>query len=368
MPQQIRVLSIDGGGIRGIIPAMILAEIEKRTHKPISELFHLIAGTSTGGILALGLVKPDAHGKPAYSAQQAIALYDREGARVFSRSIWHRLHAVGSIAEEKYPADGIEAVLDEYFGDARLKDALTDVFITAYEIERRFPFLFKSRKARKDPIYNFPLKQAARATSAAPTYFEPLKLEAEAGDTAEYYALVDGGVYANNPALCAYVEAKTMFPEADDFLVVSLGTGEMTRPLPYDQARAWGLIQWAQPILNVVFDGVSDTVDYQLKQLLPKKKGAQRYYRFQVRLDEGNDDLDDASRTNIRVLKLLAEAIIRDNREALGTLCDELVASTSAPDESGQAAPREAPAAQRPRSRARGVKPGGRGGPRPRRR
>jgi len=319
MPDMIKILAIDGGGIRGIIPAMILAEIEKRTKKPIAEMFDLIAGTSTGGILALGLTKPNSQGKPEYSAEKLIGLYEKEGEIIFSRSVWHRLRAVGNIMEEKYPSAGIEKVLDKYFGQARLKDALTEVIITGYEIERRFPWFFKSSKAKINSDNDFFMKQVARATSAAPTYFEPAKLDTPGAK--EYYALIDGGVFANNPAMCAYVEAKTTFKGARDFLVVSLGTGVLTRPLAYEEAKGWGLANWAQPLLSVIFDGVNDSVEYQLKQLLPEE----RYYRFQIRLDEGNDDMDDASRTNLRVLKLLAEHIIRDNQKELASLCQLLV-------------------------------------------
>lgn len=324
MSAPFKVLSIDGGGIRGIIPAMVMAEIERRTKRPIPELFDLIAGTSTGGILALGLTKPDRNnkGKPNYTADDAIKMYEDRGAQIFSRSVWHRLHSRFGLSDEKYPTSGIESVLDEYLGDARLKDALTNVLITSYEIERRFPFFFRSSRAKQDPTYDFPIAKVARATSAAPTYFEPLMLRTE--DAAEYYALVDGGVYANNPAMCAYVEAIRVDQKqssSKDILLVSLGTGQLTRPLTYDEAKDWGLIEWAQPILNVVFDGVSDTVEYQLKTLLPPD----RYYRFQTFLDEGNDDLDDAGRTNIRVLKLKAEALIHDNGKELDNLCELLV-------------------------------------------
>jgi uncharacterized protein len=110
MSDLIRVLSIDGGGIRGIIPAMVLAEIEKRTKKPISELFGLIAGTSTGGILALGLTKPDDRGRPQYTAEELISLYEKEGATIFSRSPWHQLYSLWNLAEEKYSSDGIEGL------------------------------------------------------------------------------------------------------------------------------------------------------------------------------------------------------------------------------------------------------------------
>jgi uncharacterized protein len=321
-----KVLSIDGGGIRGIIPAMVLAEIERRTGKRTSEVFDLVAGTSTGGILALGLTKPGQNGGPEYSAKKLIELYEAEGGRIFSIPVWHRIHSAGGVAEEKYPAKGIEEVAHRYFDDAHLADALTEVLVTAYEIEGRAPWFFKRRHAR-DPNRgegdNFLMRDVARATSAAPTYFEPFLVE---GGPHDGCALVDGGVHSNNPAMCAYVEARKIHPEEDDFLVVSLGTGELTRSLPYEEVRGWGLALWAQPILNVVFDGVADTVDYQLREILSTEEGeARRYYRFQTVLNIGKDDMDDASRTNIAALKEKAEEIIIKNDAALDALCAQLV-------------------------------------------
>jgi len=167
------------------------------------------------------------------------------------------------------------------------------------------------------------MKQVARATTTAPTYFEPFKIEI---DVSDYVALIDGGVFANNPTLCGFAEVKSTHPEADDFLVVSLGTGEMTRRFLYDEVKGWGLAQWAQPILNVVFDGVSDVVDYQMKTLLPPAPdGTKRYYRFQAKLDKGSEDLDNANPANIRVLKLLAEDVIHGNSDTLTLLCEQLV-------------------------------------------
>jgi patatin-like phospholipase/acyl hydrolase len=329
MTKLVKVLSIDGGGIRGIIPAMFLAEIERRTQQPIADMFDLIAGTSTGGVIALGVTKPGPGGRPQYSAQKLVELYEAEGSTIFSRSLWHRLIAADNFLEEKYPSSGIEQVLDNYFGEARLKEALTDVLISSYEIEQRFPFFFKSSKAKKLDNYDFPMKKVARATSAAPTYFEPLKLEAQ--ESPGYYALVDGGVYANNPAMCAYVEASTMQAEPSEFLVLSLGTGQLTRPIRYDEAKNWGLAMWAQPILNVVFDGVSDTVDYQLQQVLPLgKDGSRRYYRFQVTLEMGSDDMDDTSQANLFALKTLAKREISRNNADIDGLCAQLTGADRA--------------------------------------
>jgi len=320
----VRVLSIDGGGIKGIIPATVLAYIEERTGRPISNLFDLIAGTSTGGIIALGLTKPGADGTPAYTARDGVDLYVREGPKIFSRPWWRKL-PLFQLIEERYPSGPIDEVLERYFGDARLKDALTEVIVTAYEIELRSPFFFKSRHA-KDPArpgYDFLMRDAARATSAAPTYFEPARVPA-AGDPA-HFVLIDGGVHAVNPGMCAYVEVRATRPDAEEILLVSLGTGEATEKLPYEKVKGWGEAQWARPILDVVFDGMSDTVDYQLKELLPPTDGLLHYYRFQVRLDNASDAMDDVSPANLEALQRLGNQAVEANKEALDRLCDQLV-------------------------------------------
>lgn len=326
----IRILAIDGGGMRGIIPAMLLAEIEKRMARPAALLFDLIAGTSTGGILALGLTipkkapgSPSMPGMPLRSAWELVEMYERDGSRIFSRSLWHRVRSFDNLHHPKYSTSGLEDVLEQYFGEARLRDAATDVLITSYEVERSFPFFFRSAIARQRSDYDFPARDVGRATSAAPTYFKPMKLIA--GTTAGHYTLIDGGVFANNPGACALVEARTAFPEAEDFLVASLGTGELNLSLPYDQARNWGLARWAAPMLDIVFDGVSRTVDYQLRQLLPDSSGeSKRYYRFQVGLQGHDHRMDSTTATHIAGLKALAAIMIRKQSDEIDRLCAAL--------------------------------------------
>lgn len=328
MTDVLKVLAIDGGGMRGVIPAAVLSAIEDRTNTPVAKLFDLVAGTSTGGILALGLVKPGENGEPEYSASDLSELYETEGKHIFDRSLWHRLIAFDSLLDEKYEANGIESVLERYFGDVPLSKALTETLVTSYELETREPWFFARHKALKDPSYDFPMKFVGRATSAAPTFFEPEELKA----TKPHGGLVDGGVYANNPAMCAYVEAKDLHPEHDEILVVSLGTGQHTRPIHYAEAKGWGLAMWAKPILNVVFDGVSDTVDHQMKILCrDSDDGDPRYYRFQTELDVGSDDMDNATATNLAILKQKAQQLIDEKSEELDKLCQELTAKVATP-------------------------------------
>ncbi len=341
-----RLLAIDGGGIRGLLPAMLLADLERRTNRPIVDLFDMIVGTSTGGLLALALATPDEQGRPRHSAKDIVRLYEQEGRRVFSRSVWHKIRAVGNLADGKYPVTGLESVLQDYFGEARLKHALADIVIPAYEIERRFPFFFKTSNAKAKAYYDYPMTQVIRAATAAPTFFEPMQIEIDGPN--DYYALVDGALFAYNPAMCAYVEKLNRYPEYENIMLVSLGTGELTQRLPYHEVKDWGAARWALPTFAMMCDGICDVVDYQLQQLLPDlPDGRRQYYRFQARLDVGNDDMDDASTSNIRVLKLLAEDMLQANRMVLRSLSEQLLAwapprpEATAPDAVPEALPAE---------------------------
>src|SRR3954467_4870817 len=289
-----RVLSIDGGGIRGLIPALVLTEVERRSGRQIFELFDLIAGTSTGGILACALCAPD-----PLPALQLVALYEEEGPKIFDRTLWQRIRSANGLLDEKYDSTALDRALHRFLADKRLAETKPDLLVPAYNMGDPSPYFFKSRKAR-DEGEDFPLSQVARATSAAPTYFEPAELTGR--------ALVDGGVFAANPAMCAFAEVMRFQPSADVFLL-SLGTGQRTRKRSFDQIGDWGLIEWAKPILDVVFDGVSDAVDYQLQHALDEG----HYWRLQVELDRASDDLDDASESNLNELRGQAERLIADS-------------------------------------------------------
>jgi patatin-like phospholipase/acyl hydrolase len=310
----VKVLCIDGGGIRGLIPALVLAEIEQRTGRRIAELVDLVAGTSTGGILACGLTRPGPDGRPLYSAQELAGIYVEEGPRIFHRSLLKRIFSVDGWVDERYDDDGLDAALARYLGEATLSQALADVLVTAYEISDRLAFFFRSARARSDPAYDFPLVQVARATGAAPSYFEPAEATDVAG--ARTYPLVDGGVFAVNPSMCALADV-TAAGRADELrLMLSLGTGDHTRSYSFEQTRSWGQLEWARPVLDMVFDGVADTTDFEAATLM-----GDRYVRLQTELNIASDDLDDASESNLAALRREAEQLIAASQEELDRVC-----------------------------------------------
>ena len=261
----ISVLSIDGGGIRGIIPATYLIAFETRTGKPICELFDIIAGTSTGGILAASLTVPNEQGKPEYTVEQIKAAYFEHGGAIFHQSHLRKVITVGGLTRPIYSPRTLEKMLDTYLGDARLHETLTEILVTAYDMTSDTPWFFKTSFAKdhREPANDPLLTQVVRSTTAAPTYFPPLSMEG--------HCMIDGGVFASNPALCAYAQGRVMYPNEEDFLVVSLGTGLQVQSRPCSEVRNWGILQWAAPISGVMLNSSNATVNYQMNALAGSK-------------------------------------------------------------------------------------------------
>jgi patatin-like phospholipase/acyl hydrolase len=316
-----KILSLDGGGIRGIISTMVLREIENATGRPIHESFDLIAGTSTGGIMALLLTKPGDNGKAQYNCDDIVRLYEVEGKNMFKNSILHSVISLFGAASSKYPGSYIEEVLGRYFGETRLSAALTDLLITSYETELRSSYFFKTKHAAEDDKYDFKMKDVARATSAAPTYFPPFKL---VESSSKYLSMLDGGVFANNPAMCALAEALQIDPDnmeekvqQHQVVLVSLGTGSSQSKLPYNIIKDWSLLSWARKIVDISFDGVSDTIDYQLKTIL----SSDRYFRFQIPIELNRDAMDNFDPENLSYLKRIGYMMVNTFEKQLVDVC-----------------------------------------------
>lgn len=318
--KKIKILSIDGGGIRGIIPGVILTHLEKRlqtltgTNLKIGDFFDMVAGTSTGGILACLYLAPGEDGKANYSANDAVQLYLKEGQSIFATTAFEKIVKLYTLIRPKYSADHLENYLHQFFGNTKLNELIKPCLITSYEITQRNAVLFTSADAN-EPLRNFYVRDVARATSAAPTYFPPAHIKSDEG---EVLSLVDGGVYANNPALCAYAEArKTRFtsslndegkvdcPTAKNMLIVSLGTGTVKKQYHYKQFEGAGEVKWLEPIIDVLMSANSETVDYQLTKMYQTLDPAdcKDYYRIEPGLHEACSEMDDASAENLENLK-----------------------------------------------------------------
>lgn len=219
----------------------------------------------------------------------------------------------------KYSQDNLRKILDEYFGCSPLSACQTEILIPAYELDSRQPHFFRRSTAIRDGGYDISCIDAAISTSAAPTYFPPAKLITPGGDLFTY---IDGGIFANNPTMCAIVEAMKLYPMEKEFFVLSLGTGYEDTKVPL--LSRWGLIAWVKPLLNLIFDGISDTVEYQAA-LMPQAK---YYYRFQEKVDS---KLDDTSPESIEGLRIAGLNLARSHymEEMVSTLLRERSAKPS---------------------------------------
>ena len=333
-----RVLALDGGGIRGLIPAAVLVEIETQMKRPIAKLFDLVAGTSTGGILALGLTKRDPADpeKPQYRACDMRDFYLRQGHKIFPRSLARKLTTGFGLFGAKYSAVALETILKDKFGDAMLADALAEVVIPSYDLTGPGPYFFKSAYAKSEPEkWNVPVRDVARATSAAPTYFDPAVFRA--ADGKGRHALVDGGTFANNPTLAGYADGLRLGHDRPQILVVSIGTGQPPQtpgsgviPIEAAHAKRFGLLRWALPrrhevpLLEVVMDGMPKAVEYQMNVLEMASSNALVYYRLQSRLPTASHAMDDASPGNTQKLLDDAGTLIAEQAATLEQICTHL--------------------------------------------
>ncbi len=311
--KKVRILSLDGGGIRGILPGIVLTRLEQKLQERtknkdlrLSDMFDFFAGTSTGGILTLAYLVPNEKKRPKLTSQQAVNLYLDRGDDIFDANMWDKLRA---LSDEKYDAAELEDALADNFGEATLSDLLKPCIISSYDIRNGKPHFFKQHKSDNE-IFNFKVKDVARATSAAPTYFEVARVKNDLGTP---FPLIDGGVFVNNPALAAYSEVRSMTfdgvtpnPSAKNMFIVSIGTGSESKKYEYKKAKNWGMVEWIKPIIDIMMSGNSKTVHYHLKQIfgsLEKKQDRADYHRLEPQVLTADPEMDNASIENMTRLK-----------------------------------------------------------------
>ncbi len=313
------ILAIDGGGVRGIVPAIILTELVKRLRavgkeEYLHRYFDLIVGTSAGGIVASSLCtpKPGDPNASIFTPDEIVRFFHNESKKIFPQSFAQRIKNTLVLIDEKYDAQPLELILDEFLKDAKLSESLTNIVLTAYDLEKRLP-VFMTNIIDKSGIFrDFLVKDAVRATTAAPTFFEPARIRC-ASDGA-YFSLVDGGVFMNDPAVAAIYHANLLGYDLKNALIVSLGTGTETRPYMYHDVKSWGVLRWVSPsrgipLLSIIMSGQATASQTMLEKALNQGNRKKRYIKIDAPLHPGNDDLDDSSEENLRELEVFAEGL-----------------------------------------------------------
>lgn len=293
----IRILSLDGGGVRGLIPATVLAKIEKDTGKQISELFDVMVGTSTGGLITLFLNIPGNNYRAKYSADDVVQIYKDLSAKIFPKSLWRSVRTLGGLISSKWSVKPAEEFLQKYFGDLRMSQTVTDVVITSMDTKSKTLFPFSTYVAKKSKLYDFYMWQAGRATSAAPTFFKPYELDLKGWAT---LTLVDGGIGANNPGILGVMEAKKLYPDRE-YILVSLGTGKTSElgKVASKGNLAGGILQMLKPTIAGMFTGQDQLSDKAAEALVTSPN----FYRINPEIDPDRENMDNTDPKNLKALE-----------------------------------------------------------------
>lgn len=330
-----KILSIDGGGIRGVIPGMLLVALEEKLKQEsknpdaaIVDYFDFFAGTSTGGILTCLLLCPseDHPTRPKFSARAALDLYLEHGNEIFKMSFFKRIRAKLGLAGERYNSQVFEGILKKYFGKTKLSQLIKPCIISAYNIELRKTHFFRQQTAiTRGESRDFYLKDVCRATSAAPTYFSVAEIYSLANVR---YPLLDGGVFATNPALSGLIEVTKAYNQTkiNDIHLFSLGTGRSRRSYDYDHFKKSSAMAIVPALIDIMMTGVAETSDFFLEQLFHSVGKGQNYIRIEPEsLESIKEGLDAASASNIKKLVALGDRTVSENDLLLDQIAKFLV-------------------------------------------
>ncbi|KAG8632591.1 patatin-like protein 2 [Manihot esculenta] len=340
----ITVLSIDGGGIRGVIPGTILNFLESELQKldgedaRIADYFDVIAGTSTGGLVTAMLASPNEKNRPVFAAKDIKDFYLNECPKIFPQNrcplFPQTQKVIKALSGPKYDGKYLHYLIKEKLGNTKLNQTLTNVVIPTFDIKRLQPTIFSSFQVKKSLSLNALLSDICISTSAAPTYLPAHYFETKdekSGEVRGIFNLIDGGVAANNPTLVAMGEvtkeiingSQDFFPikpmDYGRFLVISLGTGAAKAEEKYSAADAakWGVLGWltshgSTPLVDVFSQASADMVDFHISVVFKALHSESNYLRIQDdTLSRTVSSVDVATKKNLDDLVKVGEGLLK---------------------------------------------------------
>jgi hypothetical protein len=330
-PKDITVAAFCGGGVRGIIPARLIQEIEERTRHHTVDLFDVFAGVSSGAIVAAALNCPSAVGSltPMHTAEKIVQLFKDDAATIFpASSPYNPVEWVKQLFWPKYSADGLHKVLEKYCGNLHLSEGIKEIVIPVAEMPQRQPWWFT-----KSGIFtNGPLQEAVtaksheillvdvlEATTAAPSYF-PYKA-IKIGD--QTYNFMDGGTFANNPSVIGKCYARSIYGSKRHYLFSSFGTGVPPAHQEINGDSNSGLLYWARHFPTAALNLTSRESALEMQVFFSGNED--KLYQCQPVIDEKDYILDSCDPAVLDALLLSAEQFIEKNEEMIRTLSQKLV-------------------------------------------
>lgn len=316
----VRILSIDGGGMKGVIPLEVLKRIEAVTNKKICDIFDYVIGTSTGAIIAAAV----GTGMEAESIAQK---YIQDGPKIFDTTIWQRLNPADRLMYPQFQTAPLKTAIEGYVGDITLNQLPHNVGIvsTCTTMNGGKAVVFSKEKAKKDASYaSIKVVDAVLASTAAPTYFNPYNIQI--GD--KQHTFIDGGMVANAPEAIGLAQAKRMFPNSHEFVIVSLGTGHSDTAFTYTPGTNMGLLRLAANTNAFVSSMLSAQMFLQEELDLSEEvhKNDHRF-RIQIELSSAENQMDNADPIYLAMLMQKVDDWMDNNKSFMEDLYEQLGAT-----------------------------------------
>ncbi|PHU27369.1 Patatin-like protein 2 [Capsicum chinense] len=338
--KMVTVLSIDGGGIRGIIPGTLLAFLESKLQEldgpnaRVADYFDVVAGTSTGGLVTTMLTAPNKDNRPLYQAKEISSFYMQHGPQIFPQSRRNSFlrRVTNLFGGPKYDGKYLRTIITSILGNLTMKQTLTNTVIPTFDIKRLQPIIFSTADAKANMSKNAQLSDVCLSTSAAPTYFPVHYFETkDAQGKTRTFNLVDGGVAANNPTLMAITHVSKQIMRGNfqyedmenvdckKMLVLSLGTGIGKHEEKYNAtvASRWGMLGWvfnngATPLIDIFGDASADMVDIHVSTMFQTFGSEKNYVRIQDDNLVGEAaSMDIATRENMETLVQIGNGLLK---------------------------------------------------------
>ncbi|XP_010548401.1 PREDICTED: patatin-like protein 1 [Tarenaya hassleriana] len=343
----VTILSLDGGGVRGIIAGVILARLEKELQEldgegaRLADYFDVMAGTSTGGLVTAMLTAPNELGRPLFAAKEIVPFYMEHSPKIFSQpGGWLSVLPMPPrlLSGPKYDGKYLHELLRKLLGDKRLHQTLTNIVIPTFDIKKLNPTIFSSYKILTDPTLDAKLSDICISTSAAPTFLPShYFVNEDINGKKTEFNLIDGGVTANNPTLVAMTAVSKQIimnnPDMgnmnplgyDHFLVVSIGTGSAKKEEKYNATKSskWGILSWlyedgSSPIIDCYSESSSDMVHYHISVAFQALDSQENYLRIDDDTLEGDtSSLDISTKANLENLVKIGEKMLKNRVEKM---------------------------------------------------
>ncbi|TVQ85430.1 MAG: hypothetical protein EA357_00570 [Micavibrio sp.] len=327
------VLVIDGGGVRGIIPARILKEIEKKTGKHTSELFDMIAVSSGGALVGASLTVPSPENpkKPRFTAAEVLDTFKRDAPNIFPHIKFRNIKHFVPGADGFYDVENFEKILRDLYGETKMKDSLTDLIITATDMKAYRPAWIKNIKKIPDREGwgNMKMHEAVRASCTAPSLFQTRYTyttpNPDTPDVRERYVFLDGNIFGSSAPRYAYSRAKQVAPPDAEIVVVHLGTGYKklsASPEEFNKCSPMTLLKETVGLMIYMNEAaVLDDLREEIGEKLISLNGLINDYAPDI---EPSIRLDDASEKNLDELCRYAERMLEEKSGEVERLCDIL--------------------------------------------